>query len=197
MRTFAGFGGERGGAEPKRRSGPAAKRDHRRRRGAWPVGTRAARRRNTAIPRRPARPAGTRLRAGATHGQRAAMRQAIEDIELEIDNLRAIITDLRPSLLDDLGLLPAIEALVERRRKGGLRDHHRASSSRPRTADAHSPDRDDDLSGWCRRRSRTSSSTPMPADVASCRWRLRTARSPSRCGTTAGLRPGAGATGSA
>src|SRR5262249_37046835 len=45
-----------------------------------------------------------------------AIRQAIEDIELEIENLRGIITDLRPSLLDDLGLAPAIEALVERRR---------------------------------------------------------------------------------
>jgi signal transduction histidine kinase len=49
-----------------------------------------------------------------------AMKQAIEDLELEIDNLRAIITDLRPSLLDDLGLIPAIEALVERRRRDGL-----------------------------------------------------------------------------
>ena len=48
------------------------------------------------------------------------MRQAIEDIELEIENLRAIISDLRPSLLDDLGLLPAIEALIDRRREGGL-----------------------------------------------------------------------------
>ena len=41
-----------------------------------------------------------------------AIRQAIEDIEVEIENLRAIITDLRPSLLDDLGLQPAIEALA-------------------------------------------------------------------------------------
>jgi signal transduction histidine kinase len=49
-----------------------------------------------------------------------AIREAIEDIELEIDNLRGIITDLRPSLLDDLGLLPAIEALVDRRRAAGL-----------------------------------------------------------------------------
>jgi signal transduction histidine kinase len=49
-----------------------------------------------------------------------AMNQAIEDIENEIENLRAIITDLRPSLLDDLGLLPAIQALIERRRDGGL-----------------------------------------------------------------------------
>jgi signal transduction histidine kinase len=49
-----------------------------------------------------------------------AIRQAIEDIEVETDNLRAIITDLRPSLLDDLGLGPAIEALIERRRVTGL-----------------------------------------------------------------------------
>ena len=49
-----------------------------------------------------------------------AIGQAIEDIELETDNLRAIITDLRPSLLDDLGLGPAIEALLERRRVVGL-----------------------------------------------------------------------------
>jgi signal transduction histidine kinase len=59
-------------------------------------------------------------RRGDATGIEQAMRQAIEDIELEIDNLRAIITDLRPSLLDDIGLLPAIEALVERRREGGL-----------------------------------------------------------------------------
>jgi signal transduction histidine kinase len=49
-----------------------------------------------------------------------AMRQAVEDLDVEIENLRAIITDLRPSLLDDLGLLPAIKALVDRRREGGL-----------------------------------------------------------------------------
>jgi signal transduction histidine kinase len=49
-----------------------------------------------------------------------AIAQAIEDLELETDNLRAIITDLRPSLLDDLGLGPAIEALLERRRTAGL-----------------------------------------------------------------------------
>ncbi|HJS96328.1 MAG TPA: GAF domain-containing sensor histidine kinase [Solirubrobacteraceae bacterium] len=49
-----------------------------------------------------------------------AVRQAIEDIELEIENLRAIITDLRPSLLDDLGLRPAIDALLDRRRAAGL-----------------------------------------------------------------------------
>jgi signal transduction histidine kinase len=49
-----------------------------------------------------------------------AIRQAIDDIELEIDNLRGIISDLRPSLLDDLGLPAAIDALLDRRRDGGL-----------------------------------------------------------------------------
>ena len=46
--------------------------------------------------------------------------QAIEDIETEIENLRSIISELRPLLLDDLGLGPAIEALVDRRRASGL-----------------------------------------------------------------------------
>jgi signal transduction histidine kinase len=60
------------------------------------------------------------LRRDDQGAQTEAMRQAIEDIELEIGNLRAIISDLRPSLLDDLGLLPAIEALLDRRRQAGL-----------------------------------------------------------------------------
>lgn len=49
-----------------------------------------------------------------------AMGQAIEDVEREIANLREIISDLRPSLLDDLGLVPAIESLIDRRRSDGL-----------------------------------------------------------------------------
>jgi len=60
------------------------------------------------------------LRRGDEAARVEAIHQSIADIELEIDNLRGIITDLRPSLLDDLGLLPAIEALIERRRAGGL-----------------------------------------------------------------------------
>jgi signal transduction histidine kinase len=52
---------------------------------------------------------------GDANAKDETMRQAIEDIELSIANLREIISDLRPSLLDDLGLLPAIEALLERR----------------------------------------------------------------------------------
>jgi len=60
------------------------------------------------------------LRHGDPNAVERAIREAIEDIETSIENLRAIISDLRPSLLDDLGLSPAIEALVERRRAAGL-----------------------------------------------------------------------------
>jgi signal transduction histidine kinase len=48
------------------------------------------------------------------------IRRAIGDIELEIGNLRGIITDLRPSILDDLGLHAALDALLARRRSAGL-----------------------------------------------------------------------------
>jgi signal transduction histidine kinase len=64
-----------------------------------------------------------------------AMRQAIEDIELEIHNLRAIISDLRPSLLDDLGLEPALDALLDRRRQSGL-EITSDFALRPRMGDA-------------------------------------------------------------
>ncbi len=60
------------------------------------------------------------LRLADPAANERAMRQAIDDLELGIENLRAIIADLRPSLLDDLGLQPAIEALLERRAGPGL-----------------------------------------------------------------------------
>ena len=42
------------------------------------------------------------------------LREGVGQVEREIENLRAIITDLRPAALDELGLGPAIEALVQR-----------------------------------------------------------------------------------
>jgi signal transduction histidine kinase len=42
------------------------------------------------------------------------LREGVGQIEREIENLRAIITELRPAALDELGLAPAIEALVAR-----------------------------------------------------------------------------------
>jgi signal transduction histidine kinase len=46
-----------------------------------------------------------------------AMDEAVEHIEREIGNLRAIITELRPAALDELGLWTAIEALLDRHRE--------------------------------------------------------------------------------
>lgn len=42
--------------------------------------------------------------------------EAVGQIDYEIANLRSIITELRPAALDELGVRPAILALVERRR---------------------------------------------------------------------------------
>jgi signal transduction histidine kinase len=49
-----------------------------------------------------------------------AVVQAIEQIEESIANLRALITDLRPAALDELGVQAAIEALAERNVRHGL-----------------------------------------------------------------------------
>ncbi len=48
---------------------------------------------------------------------RAAMDEAVEHIEREIGNLRAIISELRPAALDELGLRTALEALLDRHRQ--------------------------------------------------------------------------------
>jgi signal transduction histidine kinase len=62
------------------------------------------------------------LLSGALRGEdperaQTAMRQAMEQIDHEIANLRAIIAELRPAALDDLGLRTAIEALLDRHRE--------------------------------------------------------------------------------
>ena len=50
----------------------------------------------------------------------AAVNQTIEQLELDIANLRALITVLRPAALDQLGLEPALLALADRVRTSGL-----------------------------------------------------------------------------
>ncbi|HEX2703960.1 MAG TPA: GAF domain-containing protein, partial [Solirubrobacteraceae bacterium] len=55
-------------------------------------------------------------RAGDAQTLSRATDQALEQIEQEITNLRAIITELRPAALDELGLGAALEALFERHR---------------------------------------------------------------------------------
>jgi signal transduction histidine kinase len=49
-------------------------------------------------------------------GVEETIRQALDHITTEIENLRNLITELRPAALDELGLAPAIESLVARTR---------------------------------------------------------------------------------
>src|SRR5919106_2542825 len=42
------------------------------------------------------------------------LREAVDAVSRELENLRAIITDLRPAALDQLGLLPALRSLARR-----------------------------------------------------------------------------------
>jgi signal transduction histidine kinase len=60
------------------------------------------------------------LRRADPGGNETAMREAVHEIERGIAGLRAIIADLRPAALDQLGLKPAIEALLGRSGHGGL-----------------------------------------------------------------------------
>jgi signal transduction histidine kinase len=49
-----------------------------------------------------------------------AVTDAVADLQREIATLRALITDLRPSALDDIGTKAAVEDLAERARNRGL-----------------------------------------------------------------------------
>jgi signal transduction histidine kinase len=59
-------------------------------------------------------------RDGTAAAMSAAIDQALERIDDEIAGLRALINDLRPVALDELGLGAAIEALGERTRRADL-----------------------------------------------------------------------------
>jgi signal transduction histidine kinase len=50
---------------------------------------------------------------------RATVEQAADDLQGEVDRLRDIIHDVRPSSLDDLGLMAGMEALVARHARDG------------------------------------------------------------------------------
>ncbi len=50
----------------------------------------------------------------------SAIRQAVDQLEESIANLRALITDLRPAALDELGTEAAIEALAHRSARHGV-----------------------------------------------------------------------------
>ena len=63
-------------------------------------------------------------RAGGPRVLDDVVAQAIDDLDEGISNLRALVTDLRPGALDDLGLAPAVEALCERASGRGLETDH-------------------------------------------------------------------------
>ena len=54
------------------------------------------------------------LRQGSPDVIESAARDAAEQISSEISSLRSIIAELRPAALDELGLAPAVESLLER-----------------------------------------------------------------------------------
>ncbi len=66
----------------------------------------------------------------------SALGQAIEQVTAEIKNLRALITDLRPAALDEIGLGPALETLIAQRR-----EQTSARRSTPASSFAFSDDR--------------------------------------------------------
>lgn len=67
---------------------------------------------------------GSALRRGTPESLRGAVNEAIDELIAEIDKLRALITELRPAALDELGLPAALEALAERSATtGGLEIH--------------------------------------------------------------------------
>ncbi len=62
----------------------------------------------------------TAIRSQQPHALRTASNHAIAQLEEAITNLRALITDLRPAALDELGAQAAVEALAERATRYGI-----------------------------------------------------------------------------
>jgi GAF domain-containing protein len=56
------------------------------------------------------------LKNGRLDAYEAAVVEACSQLDIDIDNLRALITDLRPAALDELGTEAAIQSLAERAR---------------------------------------------------------------------------------
>ena len=60
-------------------------------------------------------------RKGGLQVLEQAVGQAIENLEDGVSNLRALVSDLRPAALDELGLKAAVAALCERASRNGLK----------------------------------------------------------------------------
>jgi signal transduction histidine kinase len=62
----------------------------------------------------------TALRDGGADSLRATAEQAVEFLGSEIDELRGIITDVRPATLDEIGMEAALRTLIERLASKGV-----------------------------------------------------------------------------
>ena len=92
----------------------------------------------------------TAARSDRPEALREAFRQGIEQLEEGITNLRALITDLRPAALDELGAQAAVEAIAERAARHGIEvdvgidlDHERVQGQRGEGEEAlarHTPE---------------------------------------------------------
>ncbi len=72
------------------------------------------------------------LRQGVVPGQTARLDQVLELIDTGIRSIRNVTNDLRPSLLDDLGLLPALRSLVaDYAERSGVRINLEAPATLP------------------------------------------------------------------
>ncbi len=71
-------------------------------------------------------------RRGSPEALAEMMSGAIDQLDVEIANLRALITELRPTALDDLGLEAALEDLAGRARNRGLEVDLQVAADRPR-----------------------------------------------------------------
>lgn len=63
---------------------------------------------------------GSARRSGSPESLAAATGEAVERLEQEIGNLRALITDLRPAALDEFGAKGALETLALRVERNGI-----------------------------------------------------------------------------
>ncbi len=84
---------------------------------------------------------GSQLRARDPQRMGQVIADAVRQLDSEMAGLRSLISELRPATLDDLGVKPAIEALVDRARLGGLEVHARVNLSPDRhQGDRYDPD---------------------------------------------------------
>jgi signal transduction histidine kinase len=85
----------------------------------------------------------TGLKKGTQEALERSVSTALEHISSEIDNLRALITDLRPAALDELGTGAALDGLIERVAAGhgspAIIAHIDLAYEQRREATRHSP----------------------------------------------------------